>query len=68
MSREKELFRDNLVRLDEAFPGRELIKFAAAAEYCGVPTRTAREDKKFPKQLVGKNLYVSKTKLASYLA
>lgn len=68
MPREKELFRDNLVRLDEVFPNQELIKLADAAAFCGLSVCTARNDKKFPKQFVGKNLFVSKTKLASYLA
>ena len=43
MSREKELFRDNLERLDKAFPGKELLTQTEAAAYCGVNRITLRE-------------------------
>ena len=34
--REKETFRDNLVRLDAAFPERELLTRADVARYTGI--------------------------------
>lgn len=68
MPREKELFRDNLVRLDAAFPGRELLPLKEAAEYVGVSYKTAWADKNFPKKFVGRSLYVPKAQLASYLS
>ena len=33
MAREKELFRDNLTRLDEKFPGKELIPIKSVTAY-----------------------------------
>lgn len=68
MAREKELFRDNLGRLDEAFPGRELISLREAAAYVGITYKVAWADKRFPKKPVGQRLYVPKAQLASYLS
>lgn len=68
MAREKELFRDNLLRLDQAFPGRELLRLQEAADYAGISVYTARSDKSFPKKFVGKNLFVAKAQLASWLS
>lgn len=68
MPREKELFRDNLVRLDEAFPGRELISLSEAAVYAGITYKVAWADKRFPKKSVGQRLYVPKVQLASWLS
>lgn len=68
MAREKELFRDNLVRLDAAFPGRELLPLKEAAKYAGIPYKVAWADKTFPKKFVGRCLYVPKAQLASYLS
>lgn len=34
--REKEAYRDNLVRLDEAFPDRELLTRADVAKFTGL--------------------------------
>ena len=38
--REKELFRDNLERLDMAFPGKELLSKKDVAMYCGMDNHT----------------------------
>jgi len=40
MAREKEDFRDNLFRIDEHFPGRELITTKEAAQWLGIDPRT----------------------------
>lgn len=40
MAREKELFREQLERIDRVFPGRELVTYKEAAELLGVSTKT----------------------------
>lgn len=68
MAREKELFRDNLARLDEKFPGRELIPLLSVTKYLGLDRRTLMESKGFPARKVGRFIYVPKTSLASWLS
>lgn len=63
MSMEKELFRDNLERLDKAFPGRELLTQTEAAAYCGVNRITLRDQV----GTVPGGTRISKTMLARYL-
>ena len=60
--REKELFRDNLERLDMAFPGKELLSKKDVAMYCGMDNHTVVNRFDFTKN------YISKTKLASALS
>lgn len=43
MPREKEGFRDNLERLDQAFPGREIISAADVADFTGLHITTVRK-------------------------
>lgn len=43
MAREKEGFRDNLERLDKAFPGKELLKLTELVRYAGVDRRTIQK-------------------------
>ena len=40
MAREKDGFRETLDRLDESFPGREVIKRKELAEFLGVSNST----------------------------
>lgn len=40
MPREKEMFRDNLERLDAAFPGQEMIRKGELAKWLGISART----------------------------
>ena len=40
MAREKEDFRDNLCRIDEHFPGRELLTTKEVAVWLGIDPRT----------------------------
>ena len=68
MAREKELFRDNLARLDEQFPGKELIPIRSVTEYLGLDYRTLTESKGFPHRKVGRFIYVPKVALASWLS
>ena len=63
MPREKEGFRDNLERLDEAFPGKELLTQREAAAYCGVCRQTIA---KYVPAVPG-GAKISKTSLARYL-
>lgn len=58
MSREKEGYRDNLVRLDEHFPNKELLETKELADFLGVCARTVK--KHFPI----KNGYISKAEAA----
>lgn len=55
MPREREGYRENMERLDAAFPGRELIKKVELAGWLGVSTRQlARMLELPPGQLVTK--------------
>ena len=62
MSREKELFRDNLERLDKAFPNKETLNISEVAQYCGMARNTAANRFNFTKSRI------SKVKLASELS
>jgi hypothetical protein len=68
MPKEKELYRENLVRLDAAFPGKEMLTLKEAADYVGLWAGTLRDSKSFPKIKVNRNYMVPKTRLASWLA
>lgn len=43
MSREKECFRDNLERISERFPGRELLTVQDVSQYTGMDRRTVKK-------------------------
>ena len=67
MPREKECFRDNLVRLDEKFPDKELLTKADVVEFLGISTATmTRRSKDYG--FTSKSNYVSKVKLARALS
>lgn len=68
MAREKELFRDNLVRLDAAFPNKDLIPIKEAAQYIGCDYRTLLGSRGFPSRKVGRFWYAPKVQLASWLS
>lgn len=68
MPKEKELFRDNLVRLDQNFPGRDLIPIRDAAKYVGCNYRTLLNTKGFPVRKLGVYWVVPKVQLASWLS
>ena len=48
MAREKADYRDLLMRLDEAFPGRELLTREEIAAFLGVNPRTVKRRYDFP--------------------
>ena len=62
MGREKEGFRNNLERLDVAFPNQELLRGIDVARFLGIDPRTARTRYSIVKG------YISKVKLASELS
>ena len=63
MPREKPAFRDNLDRLDEAFPDRELLSVTEVARYLGKSSQTVA--KRFPFR---RGLGISKATLARELS
>lgn len=42
MPREKPLFRENLDRLDEKFPNKEVLSFKEVSEFCGLSILTIK--------------------------
>ena len=65
MAREKEAYRDNLARLDKAFPEKELLKFPEVVTFLGLDRRMV--EKKFGGkfQRVSRNMrIICKTDLA----
>lgn len=48
MAREKADYRDLLMRLDEAYPGRELLTREEIAAFLGVNPRTVKRRYDFP--------------------
>lgn len=59
MPREKECFRDNLERIDRAFPGKEMLSVADAMSFLGMCRNTVRKY-----YVTGKIPYISKADLA----
>lgn len=67
MPREKECFRDNLQRLDERFPDKELLTKADVVSFLGISSRTmARRASEYG--FVPRSNHVSKVKLARALS
>ena len=66
MAREKELYRDNLDRLDKRFPDTEVLKYKDIADVTGRSLRFVQEHFKayYQKELAG----VSKTVVARILS
>ena len=62
MPREKELYRDNLERLDNAFPNKELLNQNEVSSFTGISKNNITKHFTFTKH------YISKVKLASALS
>ncbi len=62
MPREKELFRDNLERLDKKFPNKEHFRQIDVAKYLDIDPRTVKK-----KYQIGRD-GISKIKLARLLS
>lgn len=56
MPREKADYRELLMRLDESFPGRELLTREEVATFLGVNPRTVKRRYNFPAGRVTKTL------------
>lgn len=65
MSREKELFRDNLARLDDIFPGQEMLSVGDIKAYTGM--KDVKTVKKYFDLSKGEN-YISKCRFVSLLS
>lgn len=68
MAREKELYRENLQRLDAQYPNQELLPARSAAKYLGLDVRTLMKMKDIPKKKAGRIWFIPKTGLASWLS
>ncbi|RGX53796.1 hypothetical protein DWV16_16360 [Anaerotruncus sp. AF02-27] len=66
MPLEKPTFRDNLERLDSAFPGKEILSVTDVSNYTGFTRKTARTLFNFKK--FGPKVGISKTCLARELS
>lgn len=53
MSKEREGFREQLMRLDERYPGREVLTIKEASEVTGLHRGTLLKSKDFPAQKLG---------------
>jgi hypothetical protein len=62
LPREKELFRDNLERLDKAFPGKEMLRIKDVQDYTGLRYEIVKKLFDF------NGCYISKVKLARQLS
>lgn len=66
MPREKPAYREILDRLDEAFPGRELIQQKELAKFLGVDVRTVKRH--YSECKIKQHSGYCKTKIARALA
>lgn len=67
MSREKELYRENLEQVRERFGDVQLIPIKEVSEFIGVDPRSLKSDRDFPLKKIGGRYFVGATALASYL-
>lgn len=62
MPREKEAYRDNLQRLNDAFPQKEILRRGEVVKFLGIDYRTAEKLYTF------KECYISKATLARQMS
>ena len=67
MPREKEVFREQLARLSERYPGREMISLADACQVTGLYRRTLLKDKTFPRKKLGQVYRIPLVDLARWM-
>lgn len=67
MPREKEGFREQLARLSEKYPGREMISIQEASEVTGYHRRTLLKDKSFPRKMIGNKYSIPLVQLARWM-
>ena len=70
MAREKESYRDNLERLDAAFPNREMLNLTDVSKYTGFSRRVTMERFSFTAKKAGRyyKYFISKAVLARELS
>lgn len=68
MAREKPDFREQLDRLLQRFPGREMIEVKEAAAVIGCDFRTLVRDKNFPTRQLGTRYVVPLVSMARWMA
>lgn len=68
MAREKELYRDYLVRLREVFGDRDIVPLKEVSAYVGMQSETLKRDKTFPVKKIGRMYMVPVIGLASWMA
>ena len=68
MPREKEGFREQLARLTEKFPDREMITLPEACEVTGCYRQTLLRDKSFPRKKMGAVYRIPLVQLARWLS
>ena len=66
--REKEGFRDNLERIDAAFPGREMLNVSEVSRFTGLDRGKVGADWQEHFCSVGRSKYMSKVTLARLLS
>lgn len=68
MPREKECFRDQLQRLDEKYPGQEVLDLKDACDLLRTDRKTLLCDQSFPAKKVGGKYIIPLVALARWLA
>jgi hypothetical protein len=68
MTREKELYRDNLQLLKEKYPDKLTFTLNEAAALLGVDRRTLINDKNFHKPRSGRYYIIPVTAIAHYMS
>lgn len=68
MAKEKEAYRDNLERLDAAFPDAEVLSMHQVCKYLRIDARTAAISSIPFKTLGSRKSIISKATLARYLS
>lgn len=68
MAREKQDFRENLDRLIQRFPDREMIEVKEAAVIVGCDYRTLIRDQAFPTRQLGTRYLVPLVGMARWMA
>lgn len=68
MPREKELYRDNLERLRELYPDKEVLTMGETCKLLRLDRRTLLQDRKCPAKKIGGKYIVPIVKLANYMS
>lgn len=66
--REKEDFRNNLQRIDERFPNKEMLTLSDVAKFTGIDRKKIGKDWQDIFTPVGKSKYITKVALARHMS